>query len=225
MILLDEMEKAHPDVFNILLQVLDDGRLTDGQGRVVSFKNTIIIMTSNVGSQYIAQASSTSDPAEVQKQVNEALRQTFKPEFLNRIDDVVVFHALELDDIEKIVDIQLADVRKRLSKERIALELTQAAVQSLALDGLDPVYGARPLKRLIQRQVVDNVANLIIAGDLSEGDTVKVDVGADDRLFAVRDEVASKKSREHATAEVAAEASGVPLGVDEDTPIEPDAAE
>ena len=224
-ILLDEMEKAHPDVFNILLQVLDDGRLTDGQGRVVSFKNTIIIMTSNVGSQYIAQASSTSDPAEVQKQVNEALRQTFKPEFLNRIDDVVVFHALELDDIEKIVDIQLADVRKRLSKERIALELTQAAVQSLALDGLDPVYGARPLKRLIQRQVVDNVANLIIAGDLSEGDTVKVDVGADDRLFAVRDEVASKKSREHATAEVAAEASGVPLGVDEDTPIEPDAAE
>lgn len=224
-ILLDEMEKAHPDVFNILLQVLDDGRLTDGQGHVVSFKNTIIIMTSNVGSQYIAQASSTSDPAEVQKQVNEALRQTFKPEFLNRIDDVVVFHALRLDDIEKIVDIQLSDVRKRLGKERITLELTQDAVQSLALDGLDPVYGARPLKRLIQRQVVDNVANLIIAGDLSEGDTVKVDVGADDRLFAVRDEVASKKSHERATAEVAAEASGVPLGVDEDTPIEPDAAE
>jgi ATP-dependent Clp protease ATP-binding subunit ClpB len=224
-ILLDEMEKAHPDVFNVLLQVLDDGRLTDGQGRVVSFKNTIIIMTSNVGSQYIAQASSESDPDEIQKQVNEALRQTFKPEFLNRIDDVVVFHALGLDDIEKIVDIQLADVRKRLDKERISLELTPEAVQSLALDGLDPVYGARPLKRLIQRQVVDNVANLIIDGKLSEGDTVKVDVGSDDRLYAKRDEEASKESRSRAAAAVAAEATSVPHEIDENIPIEPDATE
>ncbi|MBM6988150.1 MAG: ATP-dependent chaperone ClpB [Olsenella umbonata] len=183
-ILLDEMEKAHPDVFNILLQVLDDGRLTDGQGRVVSFKNTIIIMTSNVGSQYIAGANASSDPKVVQKQVNDALRSTFKPEFLNRIDDVVVFHALGLDDIEKIVDIQLKDVRKRLDRERIKLELTPAAIQSLSLDGLDPVYGARPLKRLIQRQVVDNVASLIIAGKLHEGDTARIDVGADDQLFA-----------------------------------------
>ena len=178
-ILLDEMEKAHPDVFNILLQVLDDGRLTDGQGRVVSFKNTIIIMTSNVGSQYIASANAKSDPAEVQRKVNEALRKTFKPEFLNRIDDVVVFHPLGLDDIEKIVDIQLGDVRKRLGKERIKLELTGEAVSSLAIDGLDPVYGARPLKRLIQRQVVDKVANLIIDGKLHEGDTVQVDVAPD----------------------------------------------
>ncbi|MGL5173249.1 MAG: ATP-dependent chaperone ClpB, partial [Olsenella sp.] len=185
-ILLDEMEKAHPDVFNILLQVLDDGRLTDGQGRVVSFKNTIIIMTSNIGSQFIAAANASSDPDEVQKQVNDALRAAFKPEFLNRIDDVVVFHALGLADIERIVDIQLKDVRARLAKERISLELTPSAVQSLALDGLDPVYGARPLKRLIQRQVVDNVANLIIDGKLSEGDTVRVDVGPDDRLCAVR---------------------------------------
>ena len=185
-ILLDEMEKAHPDVFNILLQVLDDGRLTDGQGRVVSFKNTIIIMTSNVGSQFIASATATSDPDEVQKQVNEALRATFKPEFLNRIDDVVVFHALGLSDIEHIVDIQLADVRKRLDRERITLTLTPAATQSLAFDGLDPVYGARPLKRLIQRQVVDNVANLIIAGELREGDTVRIDVGSDDRIYAQR---------------------------------------
>ena len=129
-ILLDEMEKAHPDVFNILLQVLDDGRLTDGQGRVVSFKNTIIIMTSNVGSQYIAGANASSDPAEVQRQVNNALRQTFKPEFLNRIDDVVVFHPLGLEDIEKIVDIQLKDVRKRLERDRIVLELTDPAQQS-----------------------------------------------------------------------------------------------
>ena len=189
-ILLDEMEKAHPDVFNILLQVLDDGRLTDGQGRVVSFKNTIIIMTSNVGSQFIAGANAASDPDEVQREVNNALRQTFKPEFLNRIDDVVVFHALGLEDIEKIVDIQLRDVRDRLSRDRIQLVLTPAAKQSLALDGLDPVYGARPLKRLIQRQVVDSVANLIIDGQLTEGDTVRVDVGPDDRLFAARDDAA-----------------------------------
>ncbi len=185
-ILLDEMEKAHPDVFNVLLQVLDDGRLTDGQGRVVSFKNTIIIMTSNVGSQFIAAANAAVNPDEVQRQVNDALRAAFKPEFLNRIDDVVVFHALGLSDIEQIVDIQLRDVRKRLARERITLELSPAAVQSLAFDGLDPVYGARPLKRLIQRQVVDNVANLIIAGEVTEGDTVCIDVGPDDRLFARR---------------------------------------
>ena len=185
-ILLDEMEKAHPDVFNVLLQVLDDGRLTDGQGRVVSFKNTIIIMTSNVGSQFIAAANAAVNPDEVQRQVNDALRAAFKPEFLNRIDDVVVFQALGLSDIEQIVDIQLRDVRKRLARERITLELSPAAVQSLAFDGLDPVYGARPLKRLIQRQVVDNVANLIIAGEVTEGDTVCIDVGPDDRLYAYR---------------------------------------
>ena len=207
-ILLDEMEKAHPDVFNIMLQVLDDGRLTDGQGRIVSFKNTIIIMTSNVGSQFIAGANASSDPEEVQKQVNDALRQTFKPEFLNRIDDVVVFHALSLDDIEKIVDIQLRDVRKRLARERITLTLSGAAVQTLSLDGLDPVYGARPLKRLIQRQVVDNVASLIIDGRLHEGDTVRIDVGPDDRLFAVRDDEAGDRA-----------GGAVPLY---DAPIEPD---
>ena len=217
-ILLDEMEKAHPDVFDVLLQVLDDGRLTDGQGRVVSFKNTIIIMTSNVGSQAIAAAGQASDPAEVQRQVNDALRQTFKPEFLNRIDDVVVFHSLGLADIEKIVDIQLKDVRERLERDRIRLDLTPAAKQSLAFDGLDPVYGARPLKRLIQRQVVDNVANLIIAGELHEGDVVRVDVGPDDRLVAERDDAASELR--HA-------------GLDdedffldfEDVPVEPDAYE
>ena len=210
-ILLDEMEKAHPDVFNILLQVLDDGRLTDGQGRVVSFKNTIIIMTSNVGSQFIAGANAKSDPDEVQRQVNEALRQTFKPEFLNRIDDVVVFHTLGLSDIEKIVDIQLKDVRERLDRDRIKLELADAAVQSLALDGLDPVYGARPLKRLIQRQVVDNVANLIIDGKLHEGDTVRIDVGSDDQLFAERDDAASD--------------AAAPSEPDGEEPVEPDSVE
>lgn len=212
-ILLDEMEKAHPDVFNILLQVLDDGRLTDGQGRVVSFKNTIIIMTSNVGSQFIAGANASSDPEEVQRQVNDALRQTFKPEFLNRIDDVVVFHALGFEDIEKIVDIQLADVRERLAHERIVLEMTPSAIQTLSLDGLDPVFGARPLKRLIQRQVVDNVANLIIEGKVSEGDVVRVDVNDQGNFFAERDD--------SATAERAAAAAHTPS----DDPIEPDVLE
>ena len=183
-ILLDEMEKAHPDVFNILLQVLDDGRLTDGQGRVVSFKNTIIIMTSNVGSQFIAGAGAEGLTEESRKQVMEALRSSFRPEFLNRIDDVVIFQPLGLEDIERIVDIQLKDVRSRLANERMTLELSEAAKQSLALDGLDPVYGARPLKRLIQRRVVDQVANLIIAGELHEGDTVLVDTDENGNLVA-----------------------------------------
>ena len=185
-VLLDEMEKAHPDVFNVLLQVLDDGRLTDGQGRVVSFKNTIIIMTSNVGSQFIAGAGASGLNEEARKQVMDALRGAFRPEFLNRIDDVVIFQPLGLADIEKIVDIQLKDVRKRLARERMTLELSDSAVQSLALDGLDPVYGARPLKRLIQRRVVDQVANLIIAGELHEGDTVRIDTDADGNLVAER---------------------------------------
>ncbi len=185
-ILMDEMEKAHPDVFNILLQVLDDGRLTDGQGRVVSFKNTIIIMTSNVGSQYIAGEEANGNAEEGRNQAMEALRQSFKPEFLNRIDDIVVFHSLGLEDIEKIVDIQLKDVRERLERDRITLELSPAALQSLSIDGLDPVYGARPLKRLIQREVVDNVANLIIDGQVHEGDTVRIDMGDDDQLVARR---------------------------------------
>ncbi len=183
-ILLDEMEKAHPDVFNILLQVLDDGRLTDGQGRVVSFKNTIIIMTSNVGSQFIAGAGAEGFNEESRKQVMEALRSSFRPEFLNRIDDVVIFQPLGLEDIEHIVDIQLKDVRSRLASERMTLELSEAAKQALALDGLDPVYGARPLKRLIQRRVVDQVANLIIAGELHEGDTVLVDTDENGNLVA-----------------------------------------
>lgn len=183
-ILLDEMEKAHPDVFNILLQVLDDGRLTDGQGRVVSFKNTIIIMTSNVGSQFIAGAGAEGFNEDSRKQVMEALRSSFRPEFLNRIDDVVIFQPLGLEDIERIVDIQLKDVRSRLANERMTLELSEAAKQSLALDGLDPVYGARPLKRLIQRRVVDQVANLIIAGELHEGDTVLVDTDENGNLVA-----------------------------------------
>ncbi len=175
-ILLDEMEKAHPDVFNILLQVLDDGRLTDGQGRIVNFKNTIIIMTSNVGSQYIAGADVADDPLEVQNNVNNVLRATFKPEFLNRIDDVVVFHPLGGREISKIVDIQLKDVRDRLTQRRITLSITDSAMDALAQEGLDPLYGARPLKRLIQRQVTDRIANLVISGEVEEGSRVQIDL-------------------------------------------------
>ena len=173
-ILLDEMEKAHPDVFNVLLQVLDDGRLTDGQGRQVSFKNTIIIMTSNVGSKAIAELSG-KDEEEMRHQVDAAMAQTFRPEFLNRIDDIMVFHPLGMAQIEKIVDIQLADVRARLAKERMTLAITPAAKQLLAVGGLDPVFGARPLKRLVQREVVDRVANEIVAGRVMEGSKVTID--------------------------------------------------
>ena len=185
-ILLDEMEKAHPDVFNILLQVLDDGRLTDGQGRVVSFKNTIIIMTSNVGSGAIAELSGKDDEA-MRREVNEAMRQTFRPEFLNRIDDIVVFHPLGMAQIDKIVDIQLDAVRERLATERMTLDVTPAAKQMLAVGGLDPVFGARPLKRLIQTEVVDTIAEAIIDGLVREGDRILVDVDTDGTFFVAQD--------------------------------------
>ncbi|MBE6468838.1 MAG: ATP-dependent chaperone ClpB [Coriobacteriaceae bacterium] len=174
-ILLDEMEKAHPDVFNVLLQVLDDGRLTDGQGRQVSFKNTIIIMTSNVGSNVIAELAGT-DEEEMRRQVDEVMNRTFRPEFLNRIDDTVVFHPLGMAQIEKIVDIQLADVRRRVAKDRMTVDVTPAAKQMLAVGGLDPVFGARPLKRLVQREVVDAIAGAIIDGRVHEGDAITLDV-------------------------------------------------
>ena len=185
-ILLDEMEKAHPDVFNVLLQVLDDGRLTDGQGRQVSFKNTIIIMTSNVGSSAIAELSGKDDEA-MRREVDDAMRKTFRPEFLNRIDDIVVFHPLGMAQIERIVDIQLAEVRERLAKERMTLDVTPSAKQMLAVGGLDPVYGARPLKRLIQSEVVDCIAKAIIDGVVREGDQVTVDVDTDGGFFVVED--------------------------------------
>ena len=178
-VLLDEIEKAHPDVFNVLLQVLDDGRLTDGQGRVVSFKNTIIIMTSNVGSQFIREFAENGDEETKQRAIDEALRATFRPEFLNRIDDIVTFDALSITDIEPIVELQLADVRKRLDDRRVTLDVTPAAMQSLAIDGYDPVFGARPLKRLIQREVVDRIADQVVRGNLLENDHVLIDVDQD----------------------------------------------
>lgn len=209
-VLLDEMEKAHPDVFNILLQVLDDGRLTDGQGRVVNFKNCIIIMTSNVGSQIIrehaaegraydeAQAtggetmgemaekmmSMTPEQAakrmqEFTNKIQDALSTTFRPEFLNRIDDVITFNELSISAIEPIVDLQLEQVRDRLQARHITLDVTPAAMEHLAIDGYDPVYGARPLKRLIQREVVDRIAEKVISGELRDRSHVLIDLDAE----------------------------------------------
>jgi ATP-dependent Clp protease ATP-binding subunit ClpB len=181
-VLLDEIEKAHPDVFNILLQVLDDGRLTDGQGRVVSFRNVIVIMTSNVGSQF-QQFVEQGNESEAAKLAEEALRATFRPEFLNRIDDIVTFDQLTLEQIEQIVDLQLEQVRIRLAERKIALVLTPAALERIGLDGFDPQFGARPLKRAIQREVVDRVAKAMIDGTVGEGSTVTVDIGDDGELL------------------------------------------
>jgi len=176
-VLLDEVEKAHPDVFNVLLQVLDDGRLTDGQGRTVDFRNVILIMTSNLGSQYLADPNL---PAEVKNEaVMVVVRQAFKPEFLNRLDDVVMFDPLTEDDLRRIVEIQLERVSRRLTDRRITLEVTDAARRWLASTGFDPVYGARPLKRLIQTTIEDALARRMLAGAVHDGDTVAFDVNAD----------------------------------------------
>ncbi len=179
-VLLDEIEKAHAEVFNVLLQVLDDGRLTDGQGRTVSFRNTIIIMTSNVGSQWIQAAAESGQTDGLKEQVEEALRHTFRPEFLNRIDDVVVFDALTLEEIGEVVELQLAEVRKRLAERKIALELTPAAADRISLLGYDPVFGARPLKRVIAHEVVDRIAKAVVDGELLEGQTATIDVAGDE---------------------------------------------
>mgnify|MGYP004520470177 FL=1 len=209
-VLLDELEKAHPDVFNVLLQVLDDGRLTDGQGRVVSFKNAIIIMTSNLGSQFILE---TTGKEELQGKMQEVLKQAFRPEFVNRIDDVVYFNSLGYADIERIVDLQLDDVRARLARERLSMTVTPSAMDALSLGGLDPAFGARPLRRLIQNKVVDGIANLIIDGKLSENDVVRVDVDNDGNIVVEKDEEASAKARAQRMASP------------EDVPVEPDSVE
>jgi ATP-dependent Clp protease ATP-binding subunit ClpB len=177
-LLFDEIEKAHPDVFNMLLQILDDGRLTDSQGRTVDFKNTVIIMTSNIGSQAIQEAGGTSDHA-VRERVMEALRGHFRPEFLNRVDDVVLFHSLRLEEIKVIVDLQLGQLRKRLTDRKIALEVDEAAKEWLARAGFDPVYGARPLKRAVQTYVQNPLALQLLEGRFREGDRVRVVVDGD----------------------------------------------
>ena len=171
-ILFDEIEKAHPDVFNILLQILDEGRLTDSQGRTVDFKNTVVIMTSNVGSRWIEELSSKE---EIKQKIREALRAQFRPEFLNRIDEIIVFNRLTPEDIKKIVDIQLRLVQERLSEKQIEIFLAPKAKEFLAERGYDPVFGARPLKRVIQREILDPLAMQILEGKFKEGDCIRVD--------------------------------------------------
>jgi ATP-dependent Clp protease ATP-binding subunit ClpB len=177
-VLFDEIEKAHPDVFNIFLQILDDGRLTDGQGRTVDFRNAVLVMTSNIGSQHISSLDPSQED-EMRSRVMDALRGHFKPEFLNRIDDVVIYHPLGEDQIGHILEIQIDLLRKRLAERRLTLELSDAAMTFLAKRGYDPQYGARPLKRLIQREVQDPLAMKILEGVLLEGATVRADLSAD----------------------------------------------
>jgi ATP-dependent Clp protease ATP-binding subunit ClpB len=181
-VLFDEIEKAHPDVFNALLQILDDGRMTDGKGRTVDFKNTVLIMTSNVGSQWIQELSG-NDNAEMQKKVMETLRSTFRPEFLNRIDETIIFNSLGPEEIKKIVSIQADLIGERLEERKIILELTDGAKELLAQTGFDPVYGARPLKRTIQHLVQDPLAMKILDGSVKEGDRITVDAKDGELVF------------------------------------------
>ena len=170
-VLFDEIEKAHHDVFNVLLQVLDDGRLTDGQGHAVDFRNAVLIMTSNIGSRHFAEG--LGDDETVRQQVMDDLRTHFRPEFLNRVDEVVLFHGLTREDIKKIVDIQLARVEKRLSDQNITLSVAGAAKELIAREGYDPVFGARPLKRVIQKKILDALSLEILSGRFKDGDKIK----------------------------------------------------
>jgi ATP-dependent Clp protease ATP-binding subunit ClpB len=190
-VLFDEVEKAHPEVFNVLLQILDDGRLTDGKGRTVDFKNTVLIMTSNIGSQWI-QDLGAKDHEEMRRRVMEALRAQFKPEFLNRVDDVIIFHALTIENIKEIVEIQLRNLRRRLSGRKMEINLTARAKDFLAKEGFDPAYGARPLKRAIQRFIQDPLALKMLGGEFSEGDTIEVDAPSGDQLVFLKKGVKGK---------------------------------
>ncbi|WP_416399608.1 ATP-dependent chaperone ClpB [Burkholderia sp. LFS038] len=176
-VLLDEVEKAHPEVFDILLQVLDDGRLTDGQGRTVDFRNAILVLTSNLGSQFLVDP--TLDPEAKRNAVMATVQASFKPEFLNRLDEVVLFDALTVDELARIVELQVAELSRRLRERRLSLEVTDGARAWLAMSGFDPAYGARPLRRLVQREIGDRLAKAILAGEIADGDTVLVDTAAD----------------------------------------------
>jgi ATP-dependent Clp protease ATP-binding subunit ClpB len=186
-VLFDEIEKAHPDVFNILLQVLDDGRLTDGKGRVVSFKNTVLIMTSNLGSEWIAEAQDMNE-AEVKARIEETLRRHFRPEFFNRIDDVIVFHRLTREETQEIVEIQLQSLARTLADRGARLTWSEEAKRYLAGRGYDPTFGARPLKRLIQKEVSDALAGKILRNELAPGDTAQVTVSTDGESLEIETE-------------------------------------
>ena len=186
-VLFDEIEKAHPDVFNVLLQVLDDGRITDSQGRTVDFKNTILIMTSNLGSSYLLdgiQENGEIEPA-AEKMVMNDLRNHFRPEFLNRLDEIIMFKPLTKENIGRIVDLMMDDLNKRLAGQEISLELTEEAKSYIIEGGYDPTYGARPLKRFLQKNVETLAARMILSGDIQAEDTIRIDV-RDGKLTAVR---------------------------------------
>jgi ATP-dependent Clp protease ATP-binding subunit ClpB len=190
-VLFDEIEKAHPEVLNVMLQLLDDGRLTDSKGRTVDFKNTVVIMTSNLGSGAITERSMSEGGAideGTRRIVMEALREHFRPEFLNRIDDIIFFHALGREHMKRIIDIQLGGLIKRLEERKITVVLSDAAKEQLVREGYDPAYGARPLKRAIQRYVLDPLALRVLEGDFLEGDTVFVGAGADGLTFEKKQE-------------------------------------
>src|SRR5687767_9771949 len=176
-VLFDEIEKAHPDVFNVLLQVLDDGRLTDGQGRTVDFRNTLIIMTSNLGAEYLVNQQEGHDTDEVRDEVMGVVRSHFRPEFLNRVDEIILFHRLKRSEMGRIVDIQMRRLAKLLADRKIAITLEPKARDWLAEKGWDPAYGARPLKRVIQKSVQDPMAEMILAGRIKDGDSVTVSAG------------------------------------------------
>ncbi|MCB1540596.1 MAG: AAA family ATPase, partial [Rhodoblastus sp.] len=176
-VLFDEIEKAHPDVFNVLLQVLDDGRLTDGQGRTVDFRNVLIIMTSNLGAEFLVMQKEGEDSSAVQNEVMQVVRSHFRPEFLNRVDEIILFHRLRRSDMGAIVDIQFARLARLLEDRKIVLSLDAKARAWLADRGYDPAYGARPLKRVIQKAVQDPLAELILAGDVGDGEQVALSTG------------------------------------------------
>ena len=198
-VLFDEVEKAHPDVFNVLLQVLDDGVLTDGQGRTVDFKQTLIILTSNLGAYALSQLPDGADPAPARREVMDAVRQHFRPEFLNRLDETIIFDRLTRDDMDGIVTIQMRRLVERLAARKIALELDDAARKWLADEGYDPVFGARPLKRVIQHALQDQLAEMILGGDVMDGDTVHVSAGADGLIIGDRVSASRRDAPQHAT--------------------------
>jgi ATP-dependent Clp protease ATP-binding subunit ClpB len=198
-VLFDEIEKAHPDVFNILLQILDDGRLTDSQGRTVDFRNSVIIMTSNIGSQWILERG-TADWAEVETQVTAALRHHFRPEFLNRVDDIIIFHPLGMDQLERIIELQLGRLRDLLGERKLTIELTPEAKHLLATEGYDPAFGARPLKRAVQRLIQNPLALAVLEGRFEEGDHILATAGPDG-------EIVFEKAEQGAAVEEAVQAA------------------
>ena len=198
-VLFDEVEKAHPDVFNVLLQVLDDGVLTDGQGRKVDFKQTLIVLTSNLGAQALSQLPEGGDMAQAKRDVMDAVRAHFRPEFLNRLDETVIFDRLARADMAGIVDIQVNRLLKRLAGRKIGLELDEGARKWLADEGYDPVFGARPLKRVIQRALQDPLAEMILAGDVLDGDLIPVQAGAEGLIIGDRVAASNRAKPDEAT--------------------------